>query len=182
MEAEIRQLDFILQFTSDIRYIEGKNNAVADALSRKELGHIAATPTNFQGLAENQESDPEFAEITVNPSLRFACLPLITCAGLITFTTQLEPREYAQPNEVIQFLKLSKLKTSNVEDNFRCRSSRIWNSLECPFSNQIHDVIWVVHSTFRFAGTKVRKANWGRRINWIYHLSWTATLFQHRRL
>ena len=155
---EIRQLDFILQFTSDIRYIEGKNNAVADALSRKELGHIAATPTNFQGLAENQESDPEFAEITVNPSLRFACLPLITCAGLITFTTQLEPREYPQPNEVIQFLKLSKLKTSNVEDNFRCRSSRIWNSLKCPFSNQIHDVIWVVHSTFRFAGTKVRKA------------------------
>ena len=56
---------------------------------------------NFQELAENQESDPEFAEITENPSLRFACLPLITCAGLITFTTQLEPREYPQPNEVI---------------------------------------------------------------------------------
>ncbi|VDL62526.1 unnamed protein product [Hymenolepis diminuta] len=38
---EIRHLDFIVQFTNDIRYIEGGSNVVAVAMSRTELcSHI----------------------------------------------------------------------------------------------------------------------------------------------
>ena len=95
----------------------------------------------------------------------------IQSAGLITFTTQLEPWEYTQPNEVIQFPRLSNLTTFNVEDNFRCRTSSIWNPLKCLFSNQIHDVKWLVHSTIGFAGMKLEKTNWGRRLKVTYHLT-----------
>ncbi|BHF61971.1 hypothetical protein SprV_0100495100 [Sparganum proliferum] len=42
---EIRQLDYISQFTSDIRYIAGSSNEVADALSRLSIAHIQPSPT-----------------------------------------------------------------------------------------------------------------------------------------
>ena len=38
---EIRQLDFISQFTTDIRYLPGPENEVADALSRIEVDEIS---------------------------------------------------------------------------------------------------------------------------------------------
>ena len=36
---QIRHLDFIAQFTSDIRFLKGSSNAAADALSRVEVSH-----------------------------------------------------------------------------------------------------------------------------------------------
>ncbi|BHF80208.1 hypothetical protein SprV_0702333200 [Sparganum proliferum] len=41
---EIRQLDYISQFTSDIRHIDGSRNEVADALSRPSIAHIQLSP------------------------------------------------------------------------------------------------------------------------------------------
>ena len=75
---EIRQLDFILQFTSDIRCIDSKDHAVANVLSLMELSHIASTSIEFEELAANQESDPDLAEITANPSWRLECFALFT--------------------------------------------------------------------------------------------------------
>ncbi|BHF59029.1 hypothetical protein SprV_0100198400 [Sparganum proliferum] len=37
---EIRHLDYISQFTSDIRHIDGSRNEVADALSRPSIAHL----------------------------------------------------------------------------------------------------------------------------------------------
>uniref|UniRef100_A0A1X7UFV5 Reverse transcriptase RNase H-like domain-containing protein n=1 Tax=Amphimedon queenslandica TaxID=400682 RepID=A0A1X7UFV5_AMPQE len=37
---QIRHLDYISKFTSDIRHIQGKDNPVADALSRVQLNAI----------------------------------------------------------------------------------------------------------------------------------------------
>ena len=34
---QLRHLDFISQFSTDIRYVKGKQNIVADALSRIEI-------------------------------------------------------------------------------------------------------------------------------------------------
>ena len=82
---EIRQLDFIPQITSDIRFIDGKNNSIADALSRMELNHIAAKPTDFQELAANQECDTHFAEIKANSSLPFKCFLTSTCDSKIHY-------------------------------------------------------------------------------------------------
>ncbi|BHF59629.1 hypothetical protein SprV_0100259000 [Sparganum proliferum] len=41
---EIRQLDYISQFTSDIRNIDGTKNEVADALSRPSIAHLQLSP------------------------------------------------------------------------------------------------------------------------------------------
>lgn len=55
---QLRQLDFISQFTTDIRQLKGTENVVADALSRIHITAIH-TPSSidFQQMAEEQESD-----------------------------------------------------------------------------------------------------------------------------
>ena len=59
---QIRHLDYIAQFSTDIRYIAGHHNLVADALSRNAVCSLNATqpPTvDLQVLAKAQETDPE---------------------------------------------------------------------------------------------------------------------------
>lgn len=51
-----RHLEFIAQFTTDIQHISGKDNTVADALSRVESVKEAV---NFEDLAKSQEKDEE---------------------------------------------------------------------------------------------------------------------------
>ena len=51
-----RHLDFISQFTTDIRHIAGKDNVVADALSRIEVVEV---PVDYSQLAESQHQDEE---------------------------------------------------------------------------------------------------------------------------
>jgi len=58
-----RHLEFIGQFTTDIRYIKGRNNVVADALSRIEKISLAVS---IETLAEAQEEDEEIQEIMKN--------------------------------------------------------------------------------------------------------------------
>jgi len=57
---QARHLDFIGQFSTDIRHISGKDNIVADTLSRVEA--INKAP-DFEELAKSQLEDPELAEI-----------------------------------------------------------------------------------------------------------------------
>jgi cleavage and polyadenylation specificity factor subunit 1 len=53
---QFNHLDFVAQFTTDVRHFSGQDNVVADALSRVES--ITAAPS--QGaLAASQESDDE---------------------------------------------------------------------------------------------------------------------------
>lgn len=51
-----RQLSYISEFTTDIQHIEGKNNAVADALSRAEINALS-TGINYKAMADCQASD-----------------------------------------------------------------------------------------------------------------------------
>lgn len=66
---QFRYLDFIGQFSTDIRHISGENNVVADALSRiEELEFIL----DFEALATSQENDDELKKLQQeNSSLRF---------------------------------------------------------------------------------------------------------------
>ncbi|GBP63197.1 hypothetical protein EVAR_102361_1 [Eumeta japonica] len=60
---QYRHLDFISQFSTDIRHISGRGNVVADTLSRIEhLDNIA----DFVKLANAQQSDPELKQILKN--------------------------------------------------------------------------------------------------------------------
>jgi len=62
----LRQLNLISQFTSDIRYLPGKDNNVADTLSRIEEICI---PEQFEELANAQKDDPNILQLKRNPSL-----------------------------------------------------------------------------------------------------------------
>ncbi|XP_029162232.1 uncharacterized protein K02A2.6-like [Nylanderia fulva] len=56
---QFRYLDFIGQFTTDIRHVAGVENVVADALSRiEELN----SPLDYAALAQLQEKDEEIGE------------------------------------------------------------------------------------------------------------------------
>ena len=60
---EIRQLDFISQFTTDLRHIAGKNNLAADALSRAYINNITGDTIDFDAIAAAQETDDEIAKL-----------------------------------------------------------------------------------------------------------------------
>lgn len=54
-----RHLDFISQFTTDIQHIAGKDNVVADTLSRLDE---LSLPVTLEELAKHQATDPELDE------------------------------------------------------------------------------------------------------------------------
>ena len=61
---QTRQLAFIAEFTTDIRYVKGETNFVADALSRPTVSFIDNTSTiNYKDLSTDQASDTEFTRL-----------------------------------------------------------------------------------------------------------------------
>ena len=90
---QARHLDFILQFTSDIRHVKGTDNAVADALSRIEANALldASPPqVDFVAMAEAQRTDPELSELRLllsSSSLTLAEVPLSLAEGTIVCDT-----------------------------------------------------------------------------------------------
>ena len=64
---EVRQLDFISQFTSDLRHISGKHNLAADALSRAHINTLNDITVDFDAIALAQTTDDEILELTDGP-------------------------------------------------------------------------------------------------------------------
>lgn len=65
-----RHLDYISQFTTDLRYIKGTENSVANALSRMEANALIQDSTpmiDFATMAQAQRSDPELQRILESP-------------------------------------------------------------------------------------------------------------------
>lgn len=54
--VQMRQMANILQFTSDIRYIEGHKNIVADALSRVNVNQIQTSSSNIESNPSSSSS------------------------------------------------------------------------------------------------------------------------------
>lgn len=57
---QFRHLDLIAQFTTDIRHVSGKDNVVADALSRIEE---ISQPVNAERIASAQQADQELQQL-----------------------------------------------------------------------------------------------------------------------
>ena len=76
---QIRHLDYISQFTNDIRHIKGANNPVADALSTLELNSLQASDLQLLELVEMvraQQNDPDLTNIRSSSSLTLQDIPL----------------------------------------------------------------------------------------------------------
>ena len=76
---QLRHLDFIAQFTSDIRHIQGRQNPVADALSRVELNAVdSVSPpvVDFEAMAAAQDNCRYLSDESPHHSLTLHPIPL----------------------------------------------------------------------------------------------------------
>lgn len=90
---QFRYLDLISQYTTDIRHIAGRDNIVADALSRiEEIGPAI----NYSELARDQAQDPELQDLIRNGS-SLKLQKLETCEELYCDFTTTTPRPYVTP-------------------------------------------------------------------------------------
>ena len=70
-----RHLSYISEFTTDIRHIRGKDNLVADTLSRANIDFIQLG-IDFRGMAADQRDDPEVQALrTATSSLQAQDIP-----------------------------------------------------------------------------------------------------------
>lgn len=79
---EVRQLDYISQMTTDIRYVRGVDNLVADALSRPDVNSVQQS-FDLTRLAELQSEDTSLGELHQSTSLTLRDSPLASNAGTI---------------------------------------------------------------------------------------------------
>lgn len=84
---EIRHLDFISQFSTDLRHVKGRDNVVADTLSRPDISALHTdTRIDFTLLAEAQKTDPELQALLKSESktsMVLKAVPRITAGGTI---------------------------------------------------------------------------------------------------
>lgn len=79
---QFRHLDYISQFTTDIQHISGKDNIVADTLSRVDEINLPSS-INFEDIAEAQLTDPELQNLFQNSSLKFKKVSIFGCNSKI---------------------------------------------------------------------------------------------------
>ncbi|GBM56585.1 hypothetical protein AVEN_133070-1 [Araneus ventricosus] len=64
---QLRHLDFISQYSTDIRHVQGSQNIVADTLSRIEVDSITKSPIlNFKEFARAQKDDSDIQKFLHN--------------------------------------------------------------------------------------------------------------------
>jgi hypothetical protein len=102
-------LDFISQFTTDIRHMQGGANPVTDALSRAPVSTLnmpQPLAVDFEALVKAQETDPELKALQTSPSspLQFASVPHLTSTPGSSATQALAlPAPLCQLISAVQF-------------------------------------------------------------------------------
>ncbi len=101
---ETRHLDYISQFSTDIRYVKGSENTVADALSRFHIGKLtpsisSTTSVDFNAVARKQKNNEELIRLRKSSNLQFKEIPLYTSQGTITCETSTFHHRPYIPNE-----------------------------------------------------------------------------------
>ena len=90
---QFNHLNFISQFTTDIRHISGQDNIVAGALSRVE---VITAPVTYEALAAAQEIEGELRTLLVSTTALLLQKILIpgTSVELYCDTSANKPRPY----------------------------------------------------------------------------------------
>ncbi|GBO08309.1 Transposon Tf2-11 polyprotein [Araneus ventricosus] len=96
--GQLRHLDLISQYSTDIRHVQGSQNIVADALSRIEVDSITKSPIlNFKEFARAQKDDSDIQKFLHNdaPSLQLELKPCQTSnCNLLCDTSTGVPRTF----------------------------------------------------------------------------------------
>ena len=96
-----RHLAFIAEYTTDVRHVQGRDNAVVDALSRVELDvhpavYMSTQPTNLDllSMAQAQQADSDVqAYRTAITGLALADLPFLVPPQPYCVILQLAPHD-----------------------------------------------------------------------------------------
>ena len=131
-------MDFISQFTTDLRYVRGVDNSVADALSRIEANALTQETTpviDFQLMTKVQQTDPDLQHFLANPhtsSLQITPFVLYTGEPLLfcdTSTTIPRPFVPEQLRKLV-FSALHSLSHPGVRATRQLISTRfVWPSM-----------------------------------------------------
>ena len=139
---QLRHLDFISQFTSDIRHVSGTENCVADALSRIEANALhQSTPVviDFKAIAEAQQTDSETSQLqSTSTSLQLQPLPVPTSnLTLLCDMSTGVPRPYVpQQFRKTVFDSLHSLSHPSIRATQRLITSRyVWPSINQDVRN-----------------------------------------------
>ena len=73
---DLRSLDFISQYTTDVRHVKGIDNLVPDALSRVNINLLTNRTVDLENIAELQEDCPDLAYHRNNRTLDIRDQPL----------------------------------------------------------------------------------------------------------
>ncbi|BHF78555.1 hypothetical protein SprV_0602166800 [Sparganum proliferum] len=79
---EVRHLDYISQFTADIRHVRGSDNVVADALSRPDINTLTSD-FDLAKLADLQSGDKSIDDLRSTTTLQLRDAPLPASPGTI---------------------------------------------------------------------------------------------------
>lgn len=141
---QIRHLDLLGQYTTDIQHIKGLDNVVADTLSRTEM--IELLPSDLEDIAEKQVNDPELKKlIQGNGSLKFEDIPIPGSNTTIKCDVSTSKQRPYVPTDLRKtvFLKLHSMAHPRVRATVKLLRSRyIWKSINRDIYN------WTRHIDF----------------------------------
>ncbi|KAK4472189.1 hypothetical protein MN116_000493 [Schistosoma mekongi] len=97
--TEVRQLDFISQFSTDIRFVKGSTNEVADALSRLTVVALSNVGIDYMEMSKWQEHDTDIHKLLeFHTSLKLQQLPLDDTETLTCDMSTGKPRPVVLPS------------------------------------------------------------------------------------
>nr|VZI46868.1 unnamed protein product [Spirometra erinaceieuropaei] len=96
---EARHLDFIAQYTTDIRFLKDLYNQVADCFSRPGINAINRPSIDLERITELQ-NQPTFTESLQHTSLQLEAIPLSTTPGTILFDVSRGASRPVVPSEM----------------------------------------------------------------------------------
>lgn len=128
--VQVNQLSFIAQFSTDIQYIQGTENVVADALSRIESIVKPIPQIDLESLATAQKEDQELQNLLKNDNvldLKMTDIPG-TNISLYCDSTTSKPRPFVPVSHRRQiFDTLHRLSHPGIKESARLVASRfVW--------------------------------------------------------
>nr|VZH98171.1 unnamed protein product [Spirometra erinaceieuropaei] len=139
---EAHHLHFISQYTTDIRFLKGLYNQVADCLSRPGITAITRPSIDLERMAELQ-NQPTFSESLQHTSLKLEAIPLSTTRGTILCDVSRGASRPVVPSEIRRdvFAALHNLPHPGIRTTQRLVSERDAAILRDVMSNVSKDIL-----------------------------------------